>query len=141
MKSLIIATASAAALTVALSGCSSSDPAPAASTSSPVASASAKPTPKATSTPAADVVDIKIAIDGKNVDPEPSRIKVPVDAKVRLTVSSDVANEIHVHGYEIYKDVEPGKPAVITFKADQQGLFEVETHESPVLILGQLQVQ
>jgi hypothetical protein len=131
------------ALTTALSGCGSDDAQPAASTSSPDATpaATAKPSTKTSATPTSDAVAINITIDGKKVDPAPSRTKVPVNSKVRLTVSSDVANEIHVHGYEIYKDVTPGKPAVITFKADQKGLFEVETHESPVLILGQLQVQ
>lgn len=143
MKRTMITAVAALALTAALSGCGSDDAQPAAATSSPDATpaATAKPSPKTSATPTSDAVAINITIDGKQVDPAPSRTKVPVNSKVRLTVSSDVANEIHVHGYDIYKDVAPGKPAVITFKADQKGLFEVETHESPVLILGQLQVQ
>lgn len=135
---------SVAVLSVGMVGCGD-DAAPAAGNAAvsagPQASTSTSPTPKPRSTPDANVVAISIAVDGRSVDPAPSRTKVPVGATVTLTVRSDVANEIHVHGYEIFKDVAPGKPAVITFEADQPGLFEIETHEAPELILGQLQVQ
>jgi hypothetical protein len=49
---------------------------------------------------------------------------------VRLVVTSDVADEIHVHGYELEKALTPGDPATLEFMADQSGLFEVELHET-----------
>jgi FtsP/CotA-like multicopper oxidase with cupredoxin domain len=49
---------------------------------------------------------------------------------VRLTVSSDAADEVHVHGFDIEKPVGPGEPARFVFAADIQGRYEVELHGS-----------
>ena len=46
--------------------------------------------------------------------------------RVVLVVRSDVADEIHLHGYDIMRDVAPGKPARLPFKATIPGRFEVE---------------
>ena len=59
---------------------------------------------------------------------------------MQLLVSSDVDDEVHVHGYEIEKEVAAGQSVTIDFTANQTGVFEVETHESNLLLL-QLQVQ
>ena len=45
---------------------------------------------------------------------------------VRLEIRSDAAAEVHVHGYELIKDVEPGEPVGFRFKANIEGVFEVE---------------
>lgn len=45
---------------------------------------------------------------------------------VRFEVDSDVAEEVHVHGYDVIKDVKPGKPVSFEFPADIEGRFEVE---------------
>jgi hypothetical protein len=47
---------------------------------------------------------------------------------VRIVVSSDAPDEIHLHGYDIEKEVEPGKPAVFAFTAAIEGIFEMESH-------------
>jgi len=49
-------------------------------------------------------------------------------------VNSDVADHVHVHGYDLMKDVAPGKPAKFKFKADVDGQFEVELEERTVEI-------
>jgi hypothetical protein len=41
-------------------------------------------------------------------------------------VRSSVADEVHVHGYDLMKDVEPGKTVTFSFPADITGIFEVE---------------
>lgn len=46
--------------------------------------------------------------------------------EVRFAVTSDVADEVHVHGYDLMKDVTPGKTVVFAFKGDIDGEFEVE---------------
>lgn len=56
------------------------------------------------------------------------------DEEVRFTVESDVAEEIHVHGYDVYADLEPGKPAEIAFLAEIDGIFEVELHGTGAVI-------
>jgi hypothetical protein len=46
----------------------------------------------------------------------------------RFAIASDVAEEIHVHGYDLYEDVPAGGTARFAFKADIEGIFEVELH-------------
>jgi heme/copper-type cytochrome/quinol oxidase subunit 2 len=46
--------------------------------------------------------------------------------QVRLKVQSDVADEIHVHGYDVKKDVEAGGSVQFDFKATIEGRFEIE---------------
>jgi hypothetical protein len=45
---------------------------------------------------------------------------------VQFKVTSDVADEVHVHGYNLMKDVAPGKPVTFKFKANIDGEFEAE---------------
>jgi hypothetical protein len=45
---------------------------------------------------------------------------------VQFAVTSDVADEVHVHGYDIGKDVKPGHPVKFKFKGTIDGEFEVE---------------
>jgi hypothetical protein len=46
--------------------------------------------------------------------------------EIRFTVRSDVADEIHVHGYDLMKDVPAGGSVSFSFPADIEGIFEVE---------------
>jgi len=46
--------------------------------------------------------------------------------QVALKVNSDVADEIHVHGYDLMKDVEKGGSVTFNFKATIEGRFEIE---------------
>lgn len=83
---------------------------------------------------------IEITVKGRSVSPPPARVDVAQGQPVRLIVHSDAPDEVHVHGYDIEKPVGPGQDAVIEFAATQTGLFEVETHESG-LLLTQLAVR
>ena len=49
--------------------------------------------------------------------------------QVVLKVNSDVADEIHVHGYDLMKDVEKGGSVTFNFKATIEGRFEVELED------------
>jgi len=49
---------------------------------------------------------------------------------VNLVITSDTADEVHVHGYDIDKDVPAGGRARVRFKADAAGIFEIEMHGS-----------
>ena len=48
--------------------------------------------------------------------------------QVRFRVKSDVADEIHVHGFDIEKSVPAGGSVTFSFPADIEGVFEVELH-------------
>jgi hypothetical protein len=49
--------------------------------------------------------------------------------RIRFRVSSDVADEIHVHGYDLAKDVEAGGSVSFDFPATIEGIFEAELEE------------
>lgn len=53
---------------------------------------------------------------------------------VVLRIASDVADEVHVHGYDLTAEVGPGAPATIRFVADEPGRFEVELERSGLQI-------
>lgn len=57
-------------------------------------------------------------------------IKAKKNDRVRITVTSDRADEIHLHGYNIEKEVAPGKPVKFDFKANIEGIFEIESHKN-----------
>jgi heme/copper-type cytochrome/quinol oxidase subunit 2 len=67
-------------------------------------------------------------------------ITVNKDDTVRLEVQSDTAAEVHVHGYDISKDVEAGGSVKFNFKADIEGVYEIELEETHTPI-GQLSVE
>ena len=93
-------------------------------------SASASPSTSASGTN----VEVVIA-DGK-VTPDPSRkVEVATGDQVHVSVTSDHPDEVHVHGYDIEKEVSAGGTVTIDFTADIPGQFEVEAHHlSPSLL-------
>jgi hypothetical protein len=46
--------------------------------------------------------------------------------QVRFKVDSDVSDEVHMHGYDIGKDVEAGGSVNFDFPASIEGVFEAE---------------
>ena len=48
---------------------------------------------------------------------------------VVIRVTSDVADHVHLHGYDVMADVGPGEPATIEFSADVPGRFEIELED------------
>jgi hypothetical protein len=46
--------------------------------------------------------------------------------QVRFKVDSDVSDEVHLHGYDIMKDVEAGGAVNFDFPASIEGVFEAE---------------
>ena len=49
---------------------------------------------------------------------------------VRFRVRNPEAEKIHVHGYDVTKEIEPNKTATVSFKATITGIFEIELHGS-----------
>jgi heme/copper-type cytochrome/quinol oxidase subunit 2 len=45
---------------------------------------------------------------------------------VQFKVTSDVADEVHVHGYDVHKNVAPGHPVTFRFPGKIDGEFVVE---------------
>jgi hypothetical protein len=61
---------------------------------------------------------------------EPSKVTVAEGGRVVLRITSASPVEVHVHGYDVEREVEPGEPAVLSFKARLTGRFEIEDHET-----------
>jgi hypothetical protein len=56
-------------------------------------------------------------------------VTVSKGRQVVLIVSSDVADEVHLHGYNLKRDVAPGAPARLPFRATINGTVEVELEQ------------
>lgn len=63
------------------------------------------------------------------------RIEVPRGQVVVIRVTSDVAEEVHLHGYDLYVDLVPGVAGELRFVADIPGVFEVELEGSRLEII------
>jgi hypothetical protein len=126
----------AAALLLLLAGCASGEEAADARPTGDVGGSAATAT---ASSPAADPAGgttgstartVHVRVQDGEVSPPSHRVRVALGAQVRLEVTSDVADEVHVHGYDEDLALAPGETGTLTFAADLPGLFEVETHES-----------
>jgi hypothetical protein len=49
---------------------------------------------------------------------------------VRLAVTADVEDHVHVPGYDLFRDVAPGQTARFRFEADIEGIFEIELEDT-----------
>ncbi len=129
----------ALAATLLVAGCGGDDPETTtpSSTPPPSSTSAAATTPSETAFAGTEIV---VAVKGGKVDPPTHRVKVAKGTEVRLLVTSDKADELHVHGYEIEKELPAGEQVTVDFTADQTGLFEIETHETE-LQLAQLEVR
>ncbi|MEV7400566.1 hypothetical protein AB0N93_09200 [Streptomyces sp. NPDC091267] len=96
-------------------------PAPA----STAASGAAEPDPGST---------LEISVRDGKVSPAPGRAEIKKGRTVRLRVHSDRDDTLHVHGYDKEARLPAGRTVTLTFTADRTGLFEVETHESDLLL-------
>lgn len=90
-----------------------------------------------TATEPSPTVSIQL-VDGAPVGGH-QRVAVELNSEVAVSVTSDVAQEVHVHGYDILHPVSPGQPLLFSFTADIPGVFEVELEGSHRL-LAQLTV-
>jgi ABC-type glycerol-3-phosphate transport system substrate-binding protein len=83
---------------------------------------------------ATNVETVNVSVVGAQPEGGIVRATLAKNDKVVLVVSSDVADEIHVHGYDLMKDVAAGGTARIMFVADVPGRFEVELEDRGVQI-------
>ncbi len=63
-----------------------------------------------------------------------SRQRAPLNQPVIIRVTSDVADEVHVHGYDKTAPVAAGSTVDLRFDANIPGVFEVEFERSRKLL-------
>lgn len=128
-----------AALVLAFAaGCGSDDDAgsapattatrPAATTEAPPATTEAPPTTSAPQGPETERIEITVA--GGRASGGIVRVTVAKDTPVVLSVTSDVEDEAHLHGYDLSIPLTPGEPNLLSFRAKTPGRFELELHHA-----------
>jgi hypothetical protein len=131
-RATVAVLAAVAALTLAACGDDGSPQATGTTTTTPATTAttvaatstSGRPTTTADPTP---VIEVRVA--GGKVQGGVRRERVQSGDTVVLRVIADVADHVHLHGYDRMADVGPGKPGQIRFTADIPGVFEVELED------------
>jgi hypothetical protein len=104
----------------------------------PAATKETKARPEA-KTPRAPTVERIVVRGGKPVGGV-KRLEYERGEQVRFTVRSDVADEVHVHGFDISRDVRANGTVRFGFPADIEGVFEVEL-ESAHLTIAKLRIR
>jgi len=93
-----------------------------------------------TSTKSAQGTAVQIRVEGAKVVGGVQRILAKKDGRVRFSVTSDRADEIHVHGYDLKRDIPAGGTVRFDFPARIDDLFVVELeHENQPI--GALKVE
>jgi hypothetical protein len=70
----------------------------------------------------------RIRMRGNEVVGGATDIEATKGETVQFVVSTDKPDEVHLHGYDITKHPEPGKPARFRLTANLEGAFEIESH-------------
>jgi heme/copper-type cytochrome/quinol oxidase subunit 2 len=125
---LAIALAIAVAAVVLLASSAGDDEEPAGATATATPSATAEPGATATETPEPTPTpkpEPPLVTQGKV-----TKLRFKEGDTVRFRVRADVADEVHVHGYDVMKDVEPGKTITFSFPAKITGIFEIELEDA-----------
>jgi hypothetical protein len=120
-------------LAVPLSGCAGKAPDSAAAASGSTGGSTSSSASGTSS--AATTQRIGVTVAGGQASGDTGRVPVAVGTSVTLVVTSDVADEVHVHGYDKEAELSPGQPAEIHFDATIPGVFEVELHKAGTVLL------
>ena len=84
-------------------------------------------------------VRLSVSVPGDKA-PTVKHFTVKQGSQVVFVVKSELADEVHLHGYDLSADVAPGAPATIRFKATAPGRFEAEL-ESRSLPIAEIEVR
>lgn len=125
------------ATVVSMTGCAGTDESEAGaqgSSSSPASSTTAATSAAHSTTAAPEGTNIAVSYMGGQVTGDSGRIPVTPGDQVTITVTSDVADEIHLHGYDLSAPVGPDTMSALTFQASISGVFEVELEELGTLL-------
>ena len=65
----------------------------------------------------------------------PLEVEVTEGDELRIDVTTDAPDELHLHTYDVYLDVAPGKTnELVVESADIGGVFELESHTTGALL-------
>jgi hypothetical protein len=115
---------------------------------SPTASPTETPTDEATtqgpqpSPTGPDAVEVEVEVEERRIQLQvegrpqavPGRVEVAQGERVSIKLEADSAQEVHVHGYDLFVNVLEGGERTIQFPASAPGVFEVELEDTHELI-------
>jgi hypothetical protein len=135
----LVPTIALAAAVALLAGCGGSSGSQGTPDAAPTASAgtTTAPTGSTTTEPRSTQpapTTIRVDVVGGRAQRGIARPEVDEGESVVLVVSSDVADEIHLHGYDLSRQVAAGGVARLAFVAKIPGRFEVELEHRGVQI-------
>ena len=62
-------------------------------------------------------------------------VEVTAGDELRIDITTDAPDELHLHTYDVYLDIVPGKTnALVVQNADIEGIFELESHSTGALL-------
>jgi hypothetical protein len=79
--------------------------------------------------PAPQPQQIRIVVRGGKPVGGVKDVTVQKNARAVIVITSDVADELHLHGYNLKRDLTPGKTARLPFRATINGTVEAELEE------------
>jgi hypothetical protein len=147
MRTAVMA-AAVAACTIALAGCGGGSGSSAAETTA----TDTEMSPTTATTPATTATHATTTTTGTATTPTAQATVIPIRVvdgvpqggiarptvkqgdDVVLVIRTDSGVAVHLHGYNIEKDVVPGKPLRLPFTASIAGRFEVELHPTDTLL-------
>jgi len=100
--------------------------------------AASNPTADATATATERPGETETVTPEPTAEPKPplvhpgdeKRLRFSEGDTVQFRATSDIDDEIHVHGYDVEKEIPAGKTVTVAFKASITGIFEIESHET-----------
>ena len=65
----------------------------------------------------------------------PLEVEVTEGDELRIDITTDAPDELHLHSYDVYLDIQPGKiNELVVESADIGGVFELESHTTGALL-------
>jgi hypothetical protein len=110
-------------------GASPPAPPPPPTTTPPPPPQPPQPPPPPAAPPKPQVETVRIVVRSGKVVGGLQRATIDQGERVAIVVGSDVADEVHLHGYDKSVDVTAGKAARLVFVASIPGRFEVELED------------
>ena len=114
---------------LAVAGCGDGDDGTIVATTEVPATSEDATTEAPATPPSAEQVTISVAYANGKLEGGIKSLKVKKGTHVVVDVTSDVEDEVHVHGPNIMRDVGPGRPVRLRFRATIPGRFEAELED------------
>lgn len=127
-------------LALGLSACGGSDDDSGTATPSDSGSSSSSGSDSGSGSTSSDAVEVTVTREGDTFTPNGERVDLAIGQTLDLTITSDVAGELHVHSTPEQEIAYEAGTSEHEITIDRPGVVEVESHEPDQVVL-QLEVR